>query len=928
MLLMRFKKLSVALWLVGMSSVSFAQPNLVKSQNNIEEYRLDNGLKIILAPNPKEKQIFMNTVYFTGSLNDPKTKGGMAHLLEHLAFKGTKNIPGDEFQRRLNQYTLSTNASTDYYSTKYTNLIRPDANALEQLIQLEAERMDKLVLQEKYVPAEIDIVEREREIRLDQPFSVLIDQLFKKLYGNEYLGRLPIGDLQELQSINMQELEAFYKDWYMPNNAVMVIAGKFDKAQVLKSIDQHFSGLKARQTPAQVKVPAFNMKAVVGQQLKVEKGSDFAQFQLYLTPPEEKVKAALAIAPVLYTLQPSGHLYQQVVETGKATAVQSSSWLDQNLNLMFMGAIYSPQHQADQLKKSLIETVEKKAAFNAQELGRVQGLTKNQAENIEKSSASLGARLSDYIVAYDGDWTRYFKDLEQVQNLKPAEVNQIYQDFFKSEHRLEAHILPTPEDQKQAQQQKAVEPLAPVKPDDESVKLKDERVYQQEIKRYLASSKQLSKEKEKQIIRSKLKNGAQYALYPVSTKDDKIYASIDVNFGTAESLQHQGEIIGLTAYLLTRGSTQYSLQDIMDKSIASAGSARVSSTGNGMNIQITAKKEHFNDYFNYILDVLKNPSFEQTQFDLIRSQSLASLDRPYTEPSTVSSLTLARLLERFPEGDLRHHAEPTLLKKSYEQATRQDVVDLYQKYMAMQHAFIAVTGEFEVNQMKKQLQQSFENWSNSVPYERITTPYDDETAQKIHALAEQREFGHYIAVMRFPVGMNDKDMSALQIFRHVLADSQLSSRLAQGLREKGGLVYGFSGNVNFDPWVSSGSLGVSANYSAGKSAQVSQTVHQVLKDMIEKGLTAQELAEAKSSILKKRLSALEDERRIHSMLNGHLERNETLLTRVQRDQHISRLSLKEVNAAIKKHIRLEHLVEVMADQYGVAQPEYKATTQP
>ena len=197
-MLLRYKNLSLAIVLSGCSALSFAQPVLVKTEQNVEEYRLDNGLRIILAPNDKENKVFMNTVYLTGSLNDPQGKGGLAHLLEHLAFKGTENVKGDEFQRRLDQYTLMTNASTDYYSTKYTNVIRPEKIALSEVIFLEAERMDKLVLQEKYVPTEIDIVKREREIRLDQPFSVLIDQVFKSAYGNQYLGRLPIGDLNEL----------------------------------------------------------------------------------------------------------------------------------------------------------------------------------------------------------------------------------------------------------------------------------------------------------------------------------------------------------------------------------------------------------------------------------------------------------------------------------------------------------------------------------------------------------------------------------------------------------------------------------------------------------------------------------------------------------------------------------------------------------
>jgi len=101
--------------------------------------------------------------------------------------------------------------------------------------------------------------------------------------------------------------------------------------------------------------------------------------------------------------------------------------------------------------------------------------------------------------------------------------------------------------------------------------------------------------------------------------------------------------LDLTAYLLFRASEGKSLQQITDKIIESGGSASVSASGNGFNIQISAKKDQFEDFFKYFLDAMKSPAFEQTQFDLIKSQSLASLDRPYTEPDTVAALTLARL---------------------------------------------------------------------------------------------------------------------------------------------------------------------------------------------------------------------------------------------------------------------------------------------
>lgn len=917
-MLVRYKNLSLAILLSGCSALSFAQPVLVKTEQNVEEYRLDNGLRIILAPNDKENKIFMNTVYLTGSLNDPKGKGGLAHLLEHLAFKGTKNVKGDEFQRRLDQYTLMTNASTDYYSTKYTNVIRPEKTALSEVIFLEAERMDQLVLQEKYVPTEIDIVKREREIRLDQPFSVLMDQVFKSAYGNQYLGRLPIGDLNELQSINMQELNQFYRSWYAPNNAFMVISGKFDKAEVLKQIDSHFSPIQSRSVPAQVKVPALKPEQIQQREFTVQKGSDLAKFNIYLNGPDEKIKTALAVSPTLYTLQPSGHLYQSMVESGKSTMVQSSTWLDKDFNLVFMGAIYAPNHQPKTVEQSLIQGVEQSQPFTEAELNRVKNLTRNQADNIKNSATALGSRLSDYAVAYSGDWSQYFKDLNAIENLNVSQVNQVYKGFLKPEYRISGNILPTPEDQKKAQEVTQTE--APKKTLDQQVEteepLKDVSVYQAEVKQYVAQSKQYLSAKDKQIQRGKLKNGIKYALFPTNIRDDKVYATISLDFGTAQSLMNKGEILDLTAYLMLRSSESQSLQQIADKIIEVGGSATASPSSNGLNIQISAKKEKFAEFFQYVVDVLKNPAFEQSQFDLIKGQTLSSLDRPYTEPDTVSSLTMARTIEVYQPGDIRFHFEPELATRQFKAATREQVVALYQQFFKTHHAHIAVTGEFQPKSIQKMLKNSFADWKAAQPYERLKSEYRSYPAQKIHALSEQREFGSYQALLTFPVGADHADVPALQVFRHILGDSQLSSRLAQELREKNALVYGFSAHVQFNEWADSGALALGANYTAGKSAQVSQTVHQVLNELLTRGVTEQEVEAAKASILKKRVNALEDDRRIHSMLVPQLEKDRKLIYREKRDQAIAQLTKADIDAVIKKYIKLDQLVEVMADQYG------------
>ena len=133
------------------------------------------------------------------------------------------------------------------------------------------------------------------------------------------------------------------------------------------------------------------------------------------------------------------------------------------------------------------------------------------------------------------------------------------------------------------------------------------------------------------------------------------------------------------------------------------------------------------------------------------------------------------------------------------------------------------------------------------------------------------------------------------------------------------LVYSFGSGLNLDDWVNSGALTIEANYTAGKSTQVSQGVYKVLNDLLSQGVTEQELEAAKANILKKRVTALEDERNIHQMLTPQLERNRDLLFREKRDQALEKLTKADVDAVIKKYIKRDQLVEVMADQYGKPQ---------
>lgn len=915
-MLLRFKKLALACFIVGTAQNIYAQPKLIKTEQDIFEYQLDNGMKIVLAPNQKENKIYMNTIYFTGSLDDPEGKGGLAHLLEHLAFKGTQDMKGEEFQRILDQYTLSNNASTDYYSTRYINILRPDETAIEKIIHLEAQRMDKLVLQEKFVPTEIEIVRREREIRLDQPFAVMIDDIWKTAYGNKYLGRLPIGDLEELTSIKLDELKQFYNTYYAPNNAVMVVAGKFNPEQMIKSIDKNFSTIQPKTLPTEVVVPKLDSTQLKQRKFQVQKGSDHAKFNIYLNGADITIQPALSLVPYLYTMQPTGKLYKSMVETGISPATPSTTWMEKDFNIVLLGAVYSPSQDGDLVEKTLVKEVESNVGFTESELKRVKTLVKNATTNMMSNSVSVGSVLSEYVVGYQGNWAKFFQDQQQVQSLGLQDVNSTLKSFLNDKHRVTGDILPTPEDQKAAKELQVTEQKTAQATEEVEEPLKDAKEYRAEVTSFLSSSAQLLEQHEKAIQRGQLENGLKYAFYPTETRDNRIYATLTLDFGDEKSLFDQGQTIEFMTYLLLRGTEKYTLEHITDKSIELDASAKADSDKNRIAINIFANQDNFVEYFKFIIELIKSPKFDQKEFDLVKSQALQNLDRPYTEPDIVTELTLSKLLEQYAPGDLRYHFDPEHGRQQIERLKNEDVKALYQKYFALDHAQLAITGDIKDLDMITLVSDLLGTWNKGQAYQQILPNFKQYQATKVHALAEQREFGRYESALTLPVGLEHKDAPALMVFSHIFGESQLSSRLAKELREKEALVYGFGRNLSLDSETDVGVFSIGANYTAGRSAQVSQTIHKVLKDLIEKGVTEQELEAAKADILKGRLTILEDERNIHRMLNSQLSRDKSMKDRAVRDQQIASLTVKDVNEVIKKYIKLDQMIEVMSDQYG------------
>lgn len=214
-----------------------------------ERYTLPNGLAVVLHPDHRAARVETQVWYRVGSLDEPLGQTGIAHALEHMMFRGTKNLPGDGFAKRVHELGGSENAYTTSDNTYY--YIQLPARYLKEALALEADRMRNLDLKDADFKTEIEVIKEERRLRYDNnPVMLMNEQLDKLTFGNTRPGIAVIGSMADLESLQPQQLRDWYKQWYVPGNATLVIAGDFDPAQARALVQQHFGAIPARAAPA------------------------------------------------------------------------------------------------------------------------------------------------------------------------------------------------------------------------------------------------------------------------------------------------------------------------------------------------------------------------------------------------------------------------------------------------------------------------------------------------------------------------------------------------------------------------------------------------------------------------------------------------------------------------------------------------------
>ena len=412
------------------------------SVEGIDEYTLANGLKVLLFPDPAKPTITVNVTYLVGSRNENYGETGMAHLLEHLVFKGTpghKNIPAE-----LTAHGASPNGSTTQDRTNYYGTFPATGESLDWALDMEADRMVNSFIARKDLDSEMTVVRNEFESGENDPQSVLMERVMSTAFLWHNYGKGVIGSRADIENVSIDRLQAFYRNWYQPDNAVLVIAGDFSPEKVLPLVKKKFGGIPR---PARILQKTYTQDpAQDGERLVTLRrpGDTQAVMTAYHAPASShEDSAALGVLAYILGDTPSGRLYKALVEPKKAASAYGFNYSMREGGLMMFGATVRTENSLEEARDIVLRLPEEAAAgdFSAVEVERARTALLKGIDLALRSPDRLGIRLSESMA--DGDWRLFFLQRDRLKAVTAADVKRAAARYLKPGNRTTGLFYPT-----------------------------------------------------------------------------------------------------------------------------------------------------------------------------------------------------------------------------------------------------------------------------------------------------------------------------------------------------------------------------------------------------------------------------------------------------------------------------------------------------
>ncbi|OGQ13960.1 MAG: hypothetical protein A3B70_03845 [Deltaproteobacteria bacterium RIFCSPHIGHO2_02_FULL_40_11] len=406
---------------------------------HISKYKLDNGLTVLLAVEKKSPVFAYYTYFNVGSRHEEEGKTGLAHFFEHLLFKESKNLKEGEFDRLMEENGAQTNASTWVDWTNYYQVLPVDAEKIELVVRLEAERLQNMQINEKQVTSEMGVVQNERRFRVDNDIDGTMNEALNRLaYEKHPYGRPIIGWMEDITKYNVQDCLAFYNTYYAPNNATIVIAGNIDPRKTMTLIQKYYGEIPASQIPEkEIPIEPSQTKEKRKKISRSDIEAEKALYAYHATAYDHPDTPAIELLSEILFNGEGARLYKQMI-IEEEIASEVNAWFGHLKDpALFQISVSMRKRQPIQKAHNRIFAEFKKVqkeGVTQQELDRA----KNRFEmSYYGSLGTVGGKaraLGQYDVVF-GDYKKAVKLMDRYQSVTLEDIQRVSQKYFVASNR-------------------------------------------------------------------------------------------------------------------------------------------------------------------------------------------------------------------------------------------------------------------------------------------------------------------------------------------------------------------------------------------------------------------------------------------------------------------------------------------------------------
>ncbi|WOD42727.1 M16 family metallopeptidase [Hwangdonia lutea] len=889
--------LKITLCFVLLTSFSItveAQIKKTASVEGITEYKLDNGLKVLLFPDNSAQTITVNITYLVGSRHEGYGEKGMAHLLEHMVFKGTPNHP--DIPKELTERGSRPNGTTWFDRTNYYETFNANDDNLDWALDLEADRMVNSYIAKKDLESEFSVVRNEFESGENSPTRVLMQKVTSAAYLWHNYGKSTIGNKSDIERVPIENLQAFYKKYYRPDNAVLMVTGKFETDKTLALIEKKFGGIKKPDTPLR-DIPTIEPAQDGEKRVTLSRVGDLQIVSaLYHTPAgSHEDYAAMSVVEQVLTDQPSGRLYKALVDGKKASSLWSFSPFTKEPSFLYINVDVPSEKSLTEAETTLLSVLDglKENPITEEEVNRAKSNLLKRIDQISRNSAFLGTYMSEFIGA--GDWRLAFIHRDRIESMTAEKVNEAAQRYLINTNRTVGNFVPT---------------KTPIRVEIEHTQGLEELVASYKGKAGYGAGEAFDVSYEN--IQNRLDSGTlnttpiEYGFIKKDNRGKTVTLSFTFRNGNVNDFMNKGKIASYTARMLNKGTQNHTRQDIEDKLSALKSSVGFGGSNGRVNVYVSSTEENLMETLALMTDMLKNPKFDPAELDKLKTQELASIEQNKTEPQYLAGKRLGALNQNYKKG---HPLYVTSIEEDIEAinaVTVEAIQDYYNEFYGISDsATLVAIGNVDEQGLKDYFEKEFSDFKSNKPYKPISDKYIPNNAANEKIKTPDKKNAISIGVLAFEGSQVDEDYAALQIAGSIFGGGFLNSRIADRLRQKDGVSYGAGGRVSVDgdEKDKKSSIMVYAIYAPENASKVQKGFSEEIARFIADGITEDELKVAVTSWVQGQNVSRAKDNELSSKINNNLYYDRDMMFYKDIEDRVTNLTVEDVNKVIKKYFK-------------------------